>query len=75
MNITLSVEDEVIESARQRAKALGSSVDQLVREYLAQLAGKSDPAVDAAEFERLSRLANGDSRGWKFDRDEIHERQ
>jgi hypothetical protein len=75
MNITLSVEDAVIESARQRAKALGSSVNQLVREYLEQLAGKSDPAVDAAEFERLSRLANGDSRGWKFDRHEIHERQ
>jgi hypothetical protein len=75
MNITLSVEDEVIEAARQRAKALGSSVNQLVREYLEQLAGKSDPAADAAEFEKLSRLANGDSRGWKFDRDELHERR
>jgi hypothetical protein len=75
MNITLSVEDEVIEAARQRAKALGSSVNQLVREYLEQLAGKSDPAADAAEFEKLSRLANGNSRGWRFDRDELHERQ
>jgi hypothetical protein len=75
VNITLSVEDEVIEAARQRANALGSSVNQLVREYLEQLAGKSDPAADAAEFEKLSRLANGDSRGWKFDRDELHERR
>jgi len=75
MNITLSVDDEVVESARQRAKVLGSSVNQLVREYLEQLAGKSDPDADAAEFEKLSRLADGNSRGWKFDRDELHERQ
>jgi hypothetical protein len=75
MNITLSVDDELIESARQRAKVLGSSVNQLVREYLEQLAGKSDPEADAAEFEKLSRLANGNSRAWKFDRDELHERR
>jgi hypothetical protein len=74
MNVTLSVEDEVILRARRRAEALGTSVNQLVREYLEQLAGKSDPNEDAAEFERLSRLANGDSRGWKFNREELHER-
>ena len=75
MNVTLSVEDEVIEAARQRAKVLGTSVNQLVRDYLEQLAGKSDPDADAAEFEKLSRMANGNSRGWKFDRDELHQRQ
>jgi hypothetical protein len=75
MNLTLSVDDEVVELARQRAKALGSSVNQLVREYLEQLAGKTDPEADAAEFERLSRLAKGNSHGWKFDRDELHERR
>ena len=75
MNITLSVDDEVIQSARRRAEALGTSVNQLVREYLQQLAGKTDAAADAAEFERLSRLAPGNSRGWKFNRDEIHERR
>jgi len=75
MNVTLSVEDEVIEAARQRAKVLGTSVNQLVRDYLEQLAGKRDPDADAAEFEKLSRMANGNSRGWKFDRDELHERQ
>jgi hypothetical protein len=74
MNVTLSVEDEIILRARRRAEALGTSVNQLMREYLEQLAGKSDPNEDAAEFERLSRLANGDSRGWKFNREELHER-
>lgn len=74
MNVTLSIDDEVILRARRRAEALGTSVNQLVREYLKGLAGKSDPNEDAAEFERLSKLAHGDSRGWKFNRDELHER-
>lgn len=74
MNITLSVDDEVIAKARARANQLGTSVNQLVREYLEQLAGKSDSNEDAAEFERLSRTSQGDSKGWKFDRDEAHER-
>jgi hypothetical protein len=75
MSLTLSVEDEVVESARQRAKVLGTSVNQLVREYLEQLAGKRDPEADAAEFEKLSRSANGNAHGWKFDRDELYERR
>lgn len=75
MNITLSIDDEVIFLARQRAEALGTSVNQLVRDHLAELAGKSDAAADADEFERLSRQGNGDSRGWKFNREEIHERR
>jgi hypothetical protein len=72
MNVTLSVDDGIVLRARRRAEALGKSVNQLVREYLEQLAGKSDPNEDAAEFERLSKLANGDSRGWKFNREELH---
>src|SRR5580704_12978368 len=74
MNVTLSVDDEIILRARRRAEALGTSVNQLVREYLEQLAGKSNPESDAVEFERLSKLSNGNSHGWKFDRDELHER-
>jgi len=35
---------------------------------------ESDPAEDASEFERLSLRAEGDSRGWKFNREELHER-
>ncbi|MCX6592857.1 MAG: DUF6364 family protein [Acidobacteria bacterium] len=74
MNVTLSVDDEVILRARRHADALGTSVNQLVREYLEQLAGNADPDQDADEFARLSQLAGGDSRGWKFNRDELHER-
>jgi hypothetical protein len=75
MNVTLSIEDEVIRKARRRAEAMGTSVNQLVREYLKQFAGKTDPNADSEEFVRLSRLARGNSRGWKFNREELHERR
>lgn len=75
MNVTLSIEDEVIQRARAKAEAMGTSVNQLIRDYLQQLAGKSDAAADADEFARLSRLTHGNSRGWKFDREEIHQRR
>jgi hypothetical protein len=75
MNVTLSIADETIRAARKRAEAMGTSVNQLVRDYLEQFAGKSDPQADAAEFERLSRLSQGNSRGWKFNREELHDRR
>lgn len=74
MNITLTVDDEVIQKARRRVEQLGTSVNHLVREYLEQLAGKPDPIRDADEFERLSKSSQGDSKGWKFDRQEAHQR-
>ena len=74
MNITLSVDDEVVRRARARAEVFGTSLNQMVREYLEQLAGVSNAERDAEEFERLSKISNGHSRGWKFNRDEIHER-
>jgi hypothetical protein len=54
---------------------MGTSVNQLVRQYLEQLVGKSDSNADAAEFERLSAASQGDSGGWKFNREELHERR
>ncbi len=74
MNVTLCIDDEVLLRARRRAEALRTRVNQLVREHLEQLAGKSDPREDAEEFDRLSKLTRGDSRGWKFNRADLHER-
>jgi len=75
MNVTLSLDDDVVQKARRRAEVMGTSVNQLIRDYLEQFAGTSDPEADAREFLRISQMSNGDSRGWKFNRDEIHERR
>jgi hypothetical protein len=72
MNVTLSIDEQTVERARKKAEALGKSLNQLIREYLQKLAGGDDPEGSIEEFERLS--GTGNSRGWRFDRDEIHER-
>jgi hypothetical protein len=71
MNVTLSVAEDTIRRARLRAEAMGTSVNQLVREYLDQLAGKADPVADAEEFRRLSLESGGNSRGWKYNREDL----
>lgn len=75
MNVTLSVNSETLEKARKQAEAMGASVNQLIREYLEQIAGETDSEADAQEFERLSRESKGNSHGWRFNREELHERR
>jgi hypothetical protein len=74
MNLTLSVDEDTLENARRRAEALGTSVNQLVRDYLRQLAGESDPAAEVEEFRKLSLAAKGNSKGWKFNREDAYRR-
>jgi hypothetical protein len=72
MNITLSVDEQLVARARKRANALGKSLNQLIRDYLQKLAGGDDAERSIEEFRRLS--GQGHSRGWRFNRNEIHER-
>ncbi len=70
MTLQLSIDDHLAEEARRVAQALGTSVDQLLLDYLHRLTSQQ---IDE-EMEELRRLSGqGDSRGWKFNRDEIYE--
>jgi hypothetical protein len=73
MNLTLSVDEQLVAKARARANMLGKSLNQLIRDYLRTLAGGDDPERSIEEFESLS--GRGNSGGWRFNRDEIHGRQ
>jgi hypothetical protein len=74
MNLTLSVDERVVQRARAAADAMGKSLNQLIREYLERLASLDDVDADIAELRDLSQKARGRSRGWKFARDELHDR-
>ncbi len=73
MNVTLSVDEQLLARARKKANALGKSLNQMIRDYLQTLAGVDDPERSLDEFRRLS--GKGNSRGWRFNRDEIHSRK
>jgi len=54
MNVTLSVDEQVVERARKKAEAMGKSLNQVIRDYLQNLAGGDDPERSIEEFKRLS---------------------
>jgi len=72
MNLTLSIDPQTVVRARQKAEALGKSLNQLIRDYLEKIAGEDDPDKQIEEFKRLS--GQGNSHGWRFNREEVHER-
>lgn len=72
MNITLSVDDRVVEQARKAAQAMGKSLNQAVRDYLAQLAGQAQAQAVVDELKALSMKGRAPSCGWRFDRDEVY---
>lgn len=72
VNITLSIEDQLVARARKKAAAMGKSLNQLIRDHLQSIVGGDDAERSIDEFRRLS--GTGHARGWRFNRDEIHER-
>lgn len=74
MNLTLSVDEKTVQAARKAAESMGMSLNEAVRIFLAELAGGTSAEEDIRELETLSFASGGHSRGWRFNRDEIHER-
>lgn len=74
MNLTLSIDERVVKQARKVAQAMGTSLNQLVRDYLRQLAVQGDAQLEIAELRRLTSEGRGRSGNWRFNREEIHER-
>ena len=74
MNVTLSIDDEVIERARELAKKRGTSLNQMVRDYLTELAADLSPEQLIAELEAHWATSGGNSEGRRWTREEIHER-
>ncbi len=74
MNITLAVSEQVAERAREAARLMGKSLNQVVRDYLEQLAGYAQREADHAAFEQRALAGKARLNGWKFDREEAHRR-
>jgi hypothetical protein len=53
MNLTLSVDERLVKEARRAARAMGKSLNQLVRDYLEQFTARDDPRRDIDEIQRL----------------------
>jgi len=52
----------------------GSSLNQLIRDYLEELTGDRVAGNEFDRLRQLSHLARGRRGDWQFDRDKIHDR-
>ncbi len=73
MNVTLSIDRKTLERARRLAQQRGTSLNQMIRDYLETVTG-DEPGQVLAELERLWSEEQGASRGWTWNREEIHDR-
>ena len=74
MNITLSIDEQVALRAREAAKKMGKSLNQVVRDYLEQLAGNSRRGQQWTQFEERCLQSDARLNGWQFNRDEANTR-
>ena len=74
MNITLSIDERVAEQARLAAMAMGKSLNQAVRDYLEQLAGRAQLEAEIVEYLASTAKAPGRLRGWKYKREDLQRR-
>jgi hypothetical protein len=74
-NLTITVPDEILKSARRRALEQGTSVNAVLRDYLSQFAGTQSAQANAAKHVlELSRAARSGRGKTKWSRDELHHR-
>ena len=74
MNITMSIDEQVAQRAREAAQKMGKSLNQVVRDHLEQLAGGSRRAQQGVQFEERCLASDAKLNGWHFSRDEANER-
>jgi Arc/MetJ family transcription regulator len=75
-NITLAIDEEVLDKARVIAAEKRTTVNALVRDYLGALAGRDEKVAEARrELLRLMKTSQGRmGADWKFSREDSHER-
>jgi hypothetical protein len=74
MNLTLSIDDGLLARAREVAHERGTSVNQLIRDYLERITDSSGPSRVMEQLELLWKEQAGRSGGWKWNREEVYDR-
>ena len=74
-HIQLGADEELIEKARAVAQSRGTTLNNLIRDYMSELTGEKSRSQIAKEFEEYVRSHAGCSEpGYKFNREETHDR-
>ena len=72
-DLTLAVDDQDLAAAKLVAEGAGTTVHQMIRDYLSGLIHSTTADDLAEEFVRISREANSHSHGWNYNREDAFE--
>ena len=73
LNLTISVDDDLLRKAREHANRRGLSLQEILRNYLRTLVGEASPDAIATELLGFMRREPGNSGGRKIKRHEAYE--
>lgn len=76
MNLTLSVDEQTVERAREVAREQGTSLNALIREFIERVAGRPRGAEIASELQRLwsrSRASPRTKQPYRFRREDAYD--
>ena len=74
-NVTLAVEDKLLEDSREYVQRHHTTLNAMVRKLLQQTVTRPSSENWMKELFRLADEAHGNSRGWKWNREEIYDRK
>lgn len=74
MNLTLSADADLIRRAREVARSQGTSLNEMVRQYLRTLTGQQEGGSGAEELFALMDASGGDMGGEPFRREDVYDR-
>jgi Arc/MetJ family transcription regulator len=72
MNLTISIDDELLARAREAARRRGMSLQEYLRSCLRALTGERSPDDVARELLELTESQGGHSGGARFRRDDAY---
>lgn len=73
MNVTLAIDAQLLQRARDLAQARGTTLNQLIRDQLAQLVGADDRDEVLRQLRLARQQAMGDSGGCPPRREDAYE--
>ncbi len=71
-NLTLAIDDQLLEKTRRRAAEMGTSVNQMVRDHFQAVVGEDD-LESAIAFLKATAGQGKPDPDWKFNRDEMYD--
>jgi len=74
VNVTLSIDELLVERARKLAASRGTSLNEMIRRLLEEATAASAPSNLLADLERLWAEEAGDTGGRKWRREDLYDR-